>query len=190
MRGTIESVERLYSGAYRITLLTNEKPMLESLMNKDVNCSIKQYKAHRSLDANAYYWSLLSKVAEAINISKPYAHNKMLRLYGQYEVYDGKHLIVYIPNTEEAMNKADEDEYVHLKPTSQVKMGNDGEMYRAYKLLKGSSGYDTYEMAKLIDGLVSIAQGMDIETLPPDELNRMKQQWGVDIAKKNKGIAV
>ena len=190
MRGVIENTERLYSGEYRITFLTREKPELESVKKEEVDISIKKHKEKRSLDANAYYWVLLSKFSEVLGVSKPYAHNYFLRKYGQLEVYDGKHMIVYIPNTEIAIRKADEDEFVHLKPTSQVKMGNDGKMYRAYKLLKGSSTYDTYEMAKLIDGLVYEAQENGIETLTPEELNRLKEQWGIKFEKKNKSIAV
>ena len=190
MRGTIENTERLYSGEYRITFLTREKPDLEKIKQEEVSISIKKYKEKRSLDANAYYWVLLSKFSEVMEFSKPFTHNYLLRKYGQLEVYDGKHMIVYIPNTEKAIRKADEDEFVHLKPTSQVKMGNDGEMYRAYKLIKGSSAYNTYEMAKLIDGLVSEAQENGIETLTPEELNRLKEQWGIKVEQKNKSIAV
>lgn len=40
-------------------------------------------------------------------------------------------------------------------------------------MLRGSSTYDTDEMSKLINGLVSECQEMGIETLPPQELERM-----------------
>lgn len=190
MRGNIEKVERLYSGEYRVTFISKENPNLESLKEHEVSVQIKRYKEKRSLDANAYYWTLLTKYAEVLKLSKPYAHNHILRQYGQLETYDGKHMIVYIPNTLDAIRKADSDEYVHLKPTSQVRMGNDGEMYRAYKLLKGSSAYNTYEMAKLIEGLVSECRENDIETATPEELERMKEQWGVKFEQKDKSIAV
>lgn len=190
MRGTIENIERLYSGEYRITFLTREKPDLEKLRDEDVNLSIKKYKEKRSIDANAYYWVLLSKFSEVMGFSKPYAHNYFLCKYGQLEVCDGKNILAYIPCTEKAFKQAAEDEYIHLKPTSNVKMGNDGVMYRMYKLVKGSSAYDTYEMAKLIDGLVAECQENGIETLTPDELNRLKEQWGIKIEQKNKSIAV
>lgn len=190
MKARIESYERLYSGEYRMCLLTSEKPDLDGLKDKDVKVSIKQYRASRSLDANAYYWTILSKVAEAVHISKPFAHNVMLRKYGQLETWDGKHLIMYVPDTDEAGKKVDEDEYVHLKPTSGVKLGNDGVMYRAYKLIRGSSTYDTKEMSELISGLVSEADEMGIKTITPLEAQRMKEQWGIDIEFKNKVQAV
>ena len=36
-------------------------------------------------------------------------------------------------------------------------------------------------MATLIDGVVREAKELGIETLPPDELNRMKREWDIEI---------
>ena len=52
-------------------------------------------------------------------------------------------------------------------------------MYRTYMMLRGSSDYDTREMSELIDGTVSEAKQMGIETLPPHEIERMKKEWGI-----------
>ena len=89
------------------------------------------------------------------------------------EEIDGKPVFLVIPDTEEAEKKAEESETYHIKPTSNVREGNDGKMYRTYILLKGSSQYDTAEMSRLISGLVDECQQCGIETLPPDELNRL-----------------
>lgn len=40
----------------------------------------------------------------------------------------------------------------------------------------GSHTYNTKEMSRLIDGVVTRCKELDIETLPPDELKRMKGQ--------------
>jgi hypothetical protein len=37
--------------------------------------------------------------------------------------------------------------------------------------------YDTKEMSVLIDGIVSEAKELGIETLTPDELERIKSAW-------------
>lgn len=42
----------------------------------------------------------------------------------------------------------------------------------------GSSTYDSREMAVLIDGVVSECRDIGIETLPPDEIACMNQEWG------------
>lgn len=45
----------------------------------------------------------------------------------------------------------------------------------------GSHTYNTKEMSRLIDGVVTSCNELGIETLPPVELKRMKEQWGVDV---------
>ena len=180
--GQIQNISRDWkTDQVQITFSCNEKTIPEEAQKlKDCKLSIKavKYREKRSLDANAYYWQLVTKIAEVIRASKPFVHNIMLRKYGQAVVLDGKQLFVVIPDTEEASRKADEAETFHVKPTSQVKQGKDGVMYRTYKMLRGSSDYDTYEMSKLIDGVVDEAKHLGIETLTPDELEKMKSLWG------------
>lgn len=171
------------TGKMNITLEANEASVIREGYDKikdveKLSVKIVKYRKKRSLDANAYYWQLLSKVAEAMQVSKPFAHNYMLRRYGQIEVFDGQAVYVVIPDTEEAEKKVFEAETYHLKPTSQVKTGKGDRTYRTYMMLRGSSDYDTKEMSKLIDGLVTEAKENGIETLPPDELERIKSMWG------------
>ena len=142
-----------------------------------LSIEIKKYSKKKSTKANAYYWQLLSKLAEVMGTSKPFMHNRMLRKYGQAEVLDGKTVFLVIPDTDEAENDALEAETFHIKPTSQVKEGKDGVMYRTYTMLRGSSEYNSYEMSKLIDGLVAECKENGIETLPQHELERMKAEW-------------
>lgn len=148
---------------------------LERLQDKKLTVEIKQYREKRSLDANAYYWQLLTQLADALNISKPAAHNRMLRQYGQLMIIDEQAVYTVLPDTEEAEKAINAAETYHLKPTSQVKQGKGGKMYRTYMMLRGSSDYDTKEMSVLINGLVEECKEQGIETLPPDELRRMME---------------
>ena len=72
MDGKIEKVEGLLDGTYRIALLTPVKPEIRALMGKPVQITISAAKARRSLDANAYYWKLLTQLAEKIGTKKSY----------------------------------------------------------------------------------------------------------------------
>lgn len=92
-----------------------------------------------------------------------------------------------LPDTESAQKAIDEAQSYHLKPTSQVKEGKGGVMYRTYMMLKGSSEYDTKEMSRLIDGLVSECKEMGIETMPPEELERMMAAYEKKIKKRADG---
>lgn len=154
---------------------------IDSMKDKLLSVVVKQYRRKRSLDANAYYWQLLSKLAECLKISKPHLHNLLLRRYGQPEVIDGQMVYLVLPDSDSGTRKADEAESYHIRPTAQVKTGTDGLQYRTYIMLRGSSTYDTREMGELIDGLVSECREQGIETLPPEEFDRMMlaydQNW-------------
>lgn len=105
---------------------------------KDINkliLEIKPYRRKRSLDANAYYWVLVGKLAKAIGLSNNEVHNMLLRGYGHPEIFEGKSVYMTIPDTEEAEKKVNNAMDYHLKPTSQVREGVDGVMYRTYQLL-------------------------------------------------------
>lgn len=143
-----------------------------------LSVELKKYRKKRSLDANAYYWQLIGKLADKLSQSTEYLHNHMLRCYGQIEVIDDQGVYIVIPDTDAAQKMVDEAETFHLKPTSQVKLGKDGIMYRTYMMLRGSSSYDTKEMSTLIDGLVGECKEQGIETLTPAELERMMEAYG------------
>ena len=57
-------------------------------------------------------------------------------------------------------------------------------MYRTYIMLRGSSTYNTEEMARLIDGLITdckCAGITDSEIASPDERRILKERYGVNI---------
>lgn len=145
---------------------------------------IKKYKAKRSLDANAYYWTLITKIARVLEVSNAEQHNRMLQLYGYPEVIDDKHVLTVIPETEEAHAKVMKAEEYHLKPTSDVREGKDGILYRTYILMRGSRTYNTEEMARLISGLITECKDAgipDSEIATPDEKRLLKERYGVDL---------
>ena len=159
----------------RLTVRTPRAKVIAAQLEPDreYDVEIKRHRKKRSLTANAYYWSLLTKLADALKESNPYVHNMMLRDYGQMERYDGKIVYVVLPDTADAEEKAARAETYHLKPTSQVKYGNDGQVYRTWMLLRGSSTYNTQEFSRLLDGLIEECKSVGIETMTPAELARL-----------------
>lgn len=148
-----------------------------------LSLEIKRYRRKRSLDANAYYWVLCTKLAKVLQVSNQEIHNLMLRKYGQPEIFEGKAAYITIPDTEQAEKKVNTATDYHLCPTSQVREGLDGIMYRTYKLLRGSHTYNTEEMARLIDGLIGECKDAgipDAEIASPDEKRILKERYGVD----------
>ncbi len=140
-------------------------------MKKDDLLRIKavKYKQKRSLDANAYAWVLMTKIANHpdISSSKEEVYEDMLQKYGTfYEDENG-----YIPITVK--------KFVDMsKLGGHWKFIKDNGKFASYLMLKGSSEYDTAEMSHFIDRIVEEAKELGIETATPDELERMKQEWG------------
>lgn len=132
---------------------------------KPYTVEIKEFRKKRTLDQNALYWSVLTQFARAMRMSNAEAHNRMLRDYGTVKRFGDKVAYVVLPDTDEVERQTLEAETEHLKPTSQVKAGNDGMNYRTYMMLKGSSSYDTAEMTRLIDGLIDECEQVGLDVL-------------------------
>lgn len=48
----------------------------------------------------------------------------------------------------------------------------------------GSSTYDTKEMSRLIDSVIQDCAALQIETIPPSELDMLLKEWGRSSAKQ------
>ena len=181
--GKIHSVAFSMDGKPLISFEVNEGHNALKLAQKfkecpKINIKLTEYKERRSLDANAYYWLLVGKLSKALNISTSFCHNVMLRRYGVLEMVDDAPIYLLIQDTDEASRKADEAEKYHIKPTSNVRTGNDGKMYRTYMMLKGSHEYDTAEMATLIAGIRSECVNVGIPVETPDEIANLLSLMG------------
>lgn len=181
LTGRIDTVTRdVLTGRERVTFICDPFPLqgLEKYAEKPLSVSVKEYSKKRSLNANAYYWTLVGALAKALKITNAAMHNMLLRRYGVPEMIGGRLCYVTMPDTVEAEQKALEAETYHVKPTSDVRVGIDGAFWRTYLMLKGSKQYDTKEMTRLIDGAVSECKELGIETLPRDQLERMLEDYG------------
>ena len=159
------------------------KGLLQSVFDFDMVVQIKKKTNRRSLDANAYLWVLLQKMADGLSTPKNRVDkwDVYLLILESYGVFT--HIIVK-PSAVERMKQ----EYRACKELGEVTVGSmTGIQLQCYY---GSSSYDTAEMARLIDGVITECKQMGIETLPPDEIERMKREWGVEIEEKNESIAV
>lgn len=177
-KGKLSGITRNWAtGKMQLTFEVEQDVPVEGMQDKILRITAKQWKEKRSLDANAYYWVLISKLAGALKISNPRTHNLILRKYGQNDIIDGQLVWVVIPDTEKAENMALEAETFHIRPTSQTIEDKGGNKLRTYVYIRGSHTYDTAEMSHLIDGLVAECKELGIETLPPDEISRMMEEY-------------
>lgn len=143
--------------------------------DKDKLWDLTEHKERRSLSQNAYYWVLVGKVAQVTRVSASEIHNRNLRDLGLVLRIDDKLVPVYIPDNDESEQETLEAETYHLKPTSSVKTGKDGKVYRCYVMLRGSSSFNVQEMTALLDLMIQEAKSLDIEVISEDELRHIRE---------------
>ncbi len=151
-----------------LMLSVNERQDFEMLVDemKDrekLSIEVKPYREKRSLNANAYAWKLIGEIADATNAAKDEIYFLMLKRYGQSDLVSVRsHINVdgYFKYYEEA--------------GTSLLQGKDFTHYRVYK---GSSEFDTREMSVLIDGIVSEAKNLGIQTETPNQIAEMKSRW-------------
>lgn len=152
-----------------ITLRVADRTYLNSefLDGRELDLSLKEFKPRRSLNANAYMWALIGKIAEAMRISQDEVYHKVLCDYGTYDTDGGVTQILSI----RADAKLTGWLYIHTKPIKTVDL--EGKKFTHYALIKGSSDYNTKEMSFLLDGVIYEAKELGIEVMTPEELERL-----------------
>jgi hypothetical protein len=134
---------------------------------KTLDVEIKPHRERRSLDANAYLWVLVGKIAEVLKTDKDSVYLTMLKRYGQY---------TYVIVKPEAVKRTMQA-WRLMEEVGKTKDGKGVQMLAYF----GSSTYDTQEMSRLIDGVVSEAKELGIETMTPGEVALMKEGWRKDV---------
>jgi len=133
---------------------------------KVLEVEIKQHRHRRSLDANAYLWVLLSKMADVLHTTKDELYLEILARYGVFT-----HIVV----KPEIVDRV-KQEWRTVRVLGEVTVnGKTGVQLQCYF---GSSTYNSKEMSVLIDGVISECKDLGIETMPPDELALLKSKWG------------
>ena len=147
-----------HKGIYELqNILTKGKPL---------QIEIKQHRQKRSLNANAYLWVLLGKMADVLDTIKDELYLEMLDRYGVFT-----HIVVK-PSVVERVKQ----EWRTVRELGEVTVnGKTGVQLQCYF---GSSTYDTKEMSRLIDGVVSECKELGIETATLEELQTLKREWG------------
>ena len=145
---------------------------LEELKDAEkLNISLTRYYEKRSLDANGYFWQLVGQIAQKVKgKSKEDIYRSYIRETGAYEI---------IPIREDA-----------IKRWSEIWLGKgvgwlvedigpcrNTPGYHNIKCYYGSSVYNTQEMSHLIDLVVQDCKELGIETMTPDEINKLKELW-------------
>lgn len=138
-------------------------------LGKNLVVEIKKEFPHRSLNANSYMWVLVGQIADALRTSKDEIYIRMLTDYGQRE----QELIRVAKPALQVLERATNNHccVVDVITTADT-------VYYDVAILRGSSSYNSKEMATLLDGVISEAQALGISVDTPSKIALYKERWG------------
>ena len=133
-----------------------------------VDLTIDKWSDKRSIQANAYFHVLVNEIAKATKSSMDDVKKTLVLQYGTYaRGKDGKCAGVKVPK-----NTDIEQFYPYYRY-----IGDDENGLAMYLFYKRTRDLNKEEMSRLIEGTVSEAKALNIETMTPDELARMMNRY-------------
>ena len=139
---------------------------------------LKQFRNKRSITANAYSWILTDKLANELTIrgavyTKDDIHREMIFKYGQKQYEDDGQL------TKISIMEKIKDVNKFAPYAKQIGQGQvNGITFNHYAIYKGSSEYNSKEMAIFIEGIISDCKELGIDTKTPNEIANMLSLMG------------
>lgn len=133
------------------------------------NYEITQARKKRSLDANAYLWTLLDKLSAELGAPKEELYKMRIREIG------GVSDIVCIQNKALDKFKMEWESKGLGWQTEEFPSKLDG--CTNVIVYYGSSAFDTKQMSRMIDSVVTDCQSIGIETRSPEEINSLLEEW-------------
>ena len=146
-----------------LELNTQDIDVLNELNGDKIEIELKKPSKHRSLNSNNYAWHLISEIADKMRMDKEDVYLEMLKSYGKSDMIS-------------VLSEIDVSKFLKYYEKAGESILN-GKNFIHYKVYTGTSEYDTKQMSIFLDGVVQEAKNLNIETLTPDELSRLKEEW-------------
>ena len=146
-------------------LLVDEMKGLEKL-----SIEVKPFRQKRSLDANAYCWVLIDKLAEKVGESKETVYRQYITNIG------GNSEVVCVKNN--AVERLCEGWRRNGIGWQTDTFDSKIEGCTNVILYYGSSVYDTAQMSRLLDLIIQDCKTLGIQTETPAKIAEMKSLWG------------
>lgn len=158
-----------------ITFEINERGDFESMVDdlKDkekLSIEVKPYREKRSLDANAYFFSLVDKLSKKLNIPKTEIYRNAIKEIGGVS----ETVCVRESAVERLCDGWRKNGLGWQTDTFPSKIEGCTNVILYY----GSSTYDKEQMSRLIDNIVQDCQAVGIDTRTPEELANLISLWG------------
>lgn len=172
MIGKLKDSLPLQGGEWLVSFTTRDNPgqIFDDLKGETVKVEIKKASKHRSLSANAFAWVLLDQISEKTGIPVSEVYRNAIREIGGIADYYGMKETAYETFCEIWTAG-------HLGRQVEIIPGSTKQGWINVKAWKGSSDFDSAQMARFIDSLIQDAESLGIPTIPDTEIERMKRQW-------------
>lgn len=142
--------------------------MVRNRKNMRYDLEVKEHRKKRSLDANAYAWVLIGKLADKQRITPLEVYRQAIQnVGGNYEI-----LPIRV-DAAEHFRRIWEAKGLGWPCVDMGRSKLSG--YRNMMAFYGSSTYDTRQMSQFIDNLVQDCKALDIETLSPEKLSLLME---------------
>lgn len=142
--------------------------IFSKINGKPVRVTIEPERKKRSLDANAYMWTLCEKIADKIHVSRGDVYRRAIRERGAFE--------------DMAIQTIALGDFIRMWQANGIGWlvdVFDSTLPRCKRVrcYFGSSVYDSKQMSRLVDYIVDEAKEIGIETMTPDELKELIDRW-------------
>lgn len=157
-----------------ITLELNERipalKMVDELHDEKVSIKIGKFKKKRSLDANAYCWVLISKLAEKLKIPKTDIYRQAIKEIGG----NCDTVCVQDKAVKSLCDGWERNGLGWQTETTPSKIDGCTNVVLYY----GSSTYDVSQMSLLVNYILEECRLQGIEVKSKEEINSLLSQWG------------
>lgn len=158
-------------GKQRVTVELDEdfRESWDALHDGEVAVEIKKYRKRRSLDANAYAWVLIDRLAEKLRMPKLDVYRELIRNIGGVS----QTVCVQDKAVQDLISGWSHNGLGWFAETMPSKLAGCTNVVLYY----GSSSYDSAQMSALLDLLIDDCKAQGIETTTPEELAKYKEEW-------------
>ena len=157
--------------SFEINEKNDFKLIVDEMKDREkLSIEVKPFRKKRSLDANAYCWVLIDKLAEKLGESKEYIYRQYITHIG------GNSEIVCVKNqaVERICEAWRRNGLGWQTDTFDSKIPGCTNIILYY----GSSVYDSAQMSRLLDLIHQDCAEFGIPTETPDQIARLKSMWG------------
>lgn len=171
MKGRLLDLAFGRDGKQRVTVELDEdfRESWDALHDGEVAVEIKKYRKRRSLDANAYAWVLIDRLAEKLRMPKLDVYRELIRNIGGVS----QTVCVQDKAVQNLIAGWSHNGLGWFAETMPSKLAGCTNVVLYY----GSSSYDSAQMSALLDLLIDDCKAQGIETTTPEELAKYKEEW-------------